>query len=213
MGCDQREQPLRSKEVVEPTVMVRAAASAPASLTATQDAAQPHADPGIQDLEREAMTVLKVRKPASQRAVHARDDDRQALSLGPPSFTPNRVFELPQAFRARPLTPRLEVISQKVKAADLRGVHDPRLRGMQRQSRRGRPDLHRGQCRAGFRLAAAEKHEVVGVANHLVALLCHLLVERVEIDIGQQRTDDGLNAKDNFQFERAVRYRLEGRRA
>ena len=24
---------------------------------------------------------------------------------------------------------------------------------------------------------------------------------------------DGLNAKDNFQFERAVRYRLEGRRA
>jgi hypothetical protein len=39
------------------------------------------------------------------------------------------------------------------------------------------------------------------------------MVEGVKIDVGQQRADDGLNAKDNFQFERAVRYRQEGRRA
>jgi hypothetical protein len=28
----------------------------------------------------------------------------------------------------------------------------------------------------------------------------------------QQQFDDGLNAKDNFQFERTVRYRQEGKR-
>ena len=30
--------------------------------------------------------------------------------------------------------------------------------------------------------------------------------------IRQQGADDGLNAKDNFQFDRAVRYRQEGKK-
>ena len=51
------------------------------------------------------MTVLKIRKPASQRAIRVGDGGRQALPVGPPGFTPNRVFELPQAFRARPSRP------------------------------------------------------------------------------------------------------------
>jgi hypothetical protein len=29
----------------------------------------------------------------------------------------------------------------------------------------------------------------------------------VEVDIGQQRRNDSLNAKDNFRFERVVGYR------
>ena len=33
----------------------------------------------------------------------------------------------------------------------------------------------------------------------------HQPVQRVEIDVGQQRANDALNAKDNFQFERSIR--------
>jgi hypothetical protein len=34
----------------------------------------------------------------------------------------------------------------------------------------------------------------------------------MQVDIRQQGRNDGLNAKDNFQFERPVRYRQEGKR-
>jgi hypothetical protein len=37
------------------------------------------------------------------------------------------------------------------------------------------------------------------------------VVQRVEIDIGQQWADEALNAKDNFGFDRQVRYRASGR--
>jgi hypothetical protein len=108
MGGDQREQPLLGKEGVRPAVMIRTAASAPASLSVAQDIAQPHADPGIQDLEHETTTMLKILEPASHRAIHVGNDGRQALPVGAPGFTPNRVFELPPAFRARPSLTRRE---------------------------------------------------------------------------------------------------------
>ena len=48
--------------------------------------------------------------------------------------------------------------------------------------------------------------------EHLPAPHLHPEVEDiVQIDIRQQRRNDGLNAEDNFQFERTVRYRQEGK--
>ena len=41
----------------------------------------------------------------------------------------------------------------------------------------------------GFFLALAQDDEVVRVAHHLPALLGHQMVQRVEVDVGQQRTD------------------------
>ncbi len=61
---------------------------------------------------------------------------------------------------------------------------------MQLQSRRSGPALHPFQRLAGFRLAPAQNHEVVGVPHHRQSRPRHEVVERVEIDIGQQRTDD-----------------------
>ena len=49
----------------------------------------------------------------------------------------------------------------------------------------------------GFRLAAAQNHEVVGVADHLETSRRQMLVKRIKIYIGQQLAGDGLNAKDN----------------
>ena len=197
MGGEQREQPLLGKEGIRPALVVRAAASAPASVTTAQKAAQSHADPRVQDLEREATTVLKILKPASHGTIHIGDDRLQALSLRAPGFTPNRVFELPQTLPARPTGAVREVIAQKVKTLPLGGVHDSRFGGMQAQSRLGRPGLHLCQRRTGFSLAATQDHEIVGVPDHLEASLSQAVIQRIEIDIGQQRTDDGLNAKDN----------------
>jgi hypothetical protein len=38
------------------------------------------------------------------------------------------------------------------------------------------------------------------------------LVKPVQVQVRQQGGNDGLNAKDNFQFDRAVRYRWEGKK-
>jgi hypothetical protein len=34
----------------------------------------------------------------------------------------------------------------------------------------------------------------------------------MQIHVTEQRRNDGLNAKDNFEFERVVRYRQEGKK-
>ena len=66
------------------------------------------------------------------------------------------------------------------------------------------PALQRGQGPLCLRLRATQHHEVVGVAHHLEALLGHAVVERVEIDVAEQRTDHAPYAKGNFQFERVI---------
>ncbi len=78
---------------------------------------------------------------------------------------------------------------QEVEPAGLRRVDDPRLVRMQRQPRCAHPLPHRhqGGLRPGF--TAAQDHEVVRVAHQFPSRRRHLVVERVEIHVGQQRTD------------------------
>jgi hypothetical protein len=43
--------------------------------------------------------------------------------------------------------------------------------------------------------------------------MVHPNIEHVmQVEVREQRRNDGLNAKDNFQFDRAVRYRQEGKK-
>ena len=125
---------------------------------------------------------------------------------------PNRVSKFPLTLPARPFAALLEMVTEKIEAPRLESVHDSRLDRMQRQSGFPRPALHRFQRLLRFPFRATQHHEVVRVPHHLDALSRHRMVESIQIDIGQQRTDDGLNAKDNFQFERTIRYRQEGKR-
>jgi hypothetical protein len=93
------------------------------------------------------------------------------------------------SIRARSLIPALEVISQKVESASLGGVHDPRLVPMQRQLGLGHPFLHRLQCASRLALRATQDHEVVRIAHQAVSLACHVMVEGVQVDVGQQGAD------------------------
>jgi hypothetical protein len=66
----------------------------------------------------------------------------------------------------------------------------------------------------GFRFlpTAAVHQPVIRIPTPWEIRMCprHPEVERVvKKEIGQNWANDGLNAKDNFQFERTVRYRQE----
>src|SRR5271167_3979479 len=163
-----------------------------------QQATQPHAHPFVQGDEREAMTVLEVLKPASQGPVQVGEDGLQALPVVTPGLSSNRVLELAQALLARPTIAALEVVAEEVKAANLPGVHNPRLDRVQGQSHREGPIPHHFQPLLGGYLSPAKHYEVVGVPHHLDPFLGHEVVERVEIDVRQQRADHGTLGSSPF---------------
>jgi hypothetical protein len=62
----------------------------------------------------------------------------------------------------------------------------------------------------GLRLRAAHRHEIIGVSNQNSQLATPRHpdpVQLVQVDVGQQRRDYGLNGKGNFEFDRTVGYR------
>jgi hypothetical protein len=65
----------------------------------------------------------------------------------------------------------------------------------------------------GLGLRAAHGHEVIGISDQYSKLATPRRpdpIQLVQVDVSEQRRDYGLNAKDNFQFDRAVSYRQEG---
>jgi len=60
---------------------------------------------------------------------------------------------------------------------------------LQRQSGLRRPVLHRSQRPGSVFRASAQHHEVVRIAHHLEPAAGHHVVERIEVDVAQQRTD------------------------
>src|SRR2546426_197349 len=154
-----------------------------------QDTPQPHPDPGVERSEGASMTMFEILKPAPQRAIDVGDDLLQAMALSASRLGPHRVFELPETLLPRPLHPPLEVIAQKVKAATLGGIHNPRFNRMQPQTCLLGPLPHLFQNCFRFRRAPAQHDKVIGIAHHLAPLLSHSLIQGVEIEVRQQRAD------------------------
>src|SRR5688572_9349457 len=170
--------------------MVRTAPTATPLLPLAQDRAQAHAKPAIQRPERGRVTMLEIHEPSHQRLVHRLDDDFKAAAMSASCLTPNRVFQFDHAFAARPTVSSLKVIAQKVEPTSLRGVDDSRLFRMQLQTSTFDPLLHYDERRSGLSFAPTENDEVICVAHHLVATPGHLMVQRVKIDVRQQRADN-----------------------
>jgi hypothetical protein len=206
-GMCKREQPLRGKESIGPTLMITPPTAATSLPTFTQNTAQAHPDPFVQTRKRRVVAMFEITIPAPSNPVDARDDYPQALPIGALGERANLVLELLQALAPRPFIAALEVIPKKVKAATLRGIHNSRLFRVQRQPRSCGPLLHQGQGPLRFRLATTQDDKIVGVPHHLNPLLGQRVVQRIEIDVREQRTDDSSYAKGNFAFERSVRYR------
>src|SRR2546421_2665242 len=132
------------------------------------------------------MTMLEVLEPARQRLVHRRDSCSQTVPMSTSRFAPNRRFQFGHALATRPAIATLKVVTKKVEATSLRGVHDAGLLRMQPQASLRRPLLHFFERRSGFGCAATENDEVSGIAHHLIPTASHLLLQRVKIDFRQQ---------------------------
>src|SRR5215212_2891422 len=135
------------------------------------------------------MAVLEVLKPAPTHRVDSVDDRLQAEAVRALGMATDRVLVLLQALLARPTIAALEVVPKEVEAARLGGVHDARLVGMKLQTGSCRPRLHLRQGLLGLLSATTQDDEVVGIPHHLVTLIGHSVVERVQVDVGQQGTD------------------------
>src|SRR5262252_1342299 len=133
------------------------------------------------------MAVLEVYEPALQRSIYCVDDRSQAMTIASPGVLPNRILKLLLALATRPSVAAFKVVAKKIKAAPLTCIYDSRLLRMQLETGACRPLLHLCECFSGSRFAPAEDHEVIGIPHHLVSSLRHLVVQRVKIDVRQQR--------------------------
>ena len=124
--------------------------------------------------------------------------------MGAGGFLPHRVPELPQALLTWPAVVTLKVIPEEVKASGLLHVHEMRFLGMQPEPSRRGPALYERERLLRILRGAAQDDKIIRIAHHLVARRGHDVVERVEIEIGEQGTDQSPNAKGTFQFERVV---------
>src|ERR1700722_1200328 len=173
--------------------MIPTTTSTPAAGTFAQDAAQTATYPAVHGMEGSVVTVLEVAEPTPQRTVHGSYDGGQVMAVVAPCLFPKVGLELGQAafpWPARQATPArcLEVIAQKVKAVRP-DIHDTGFRRMHHQAGRVAPLTYHGQCLLRLGLAAAKNHEVICVARQLPSLGRHVVVQWIQVDVAQQRTE------------------------
>src|SRR5215510_13486277 len=151
------------------------------------------------------MTMFEVLVPTFQNRFELRNNRAQALPIRAFGERAHAVFQFLFTLLARPFMATLEVIPQKIKSAFLSRVHHPRFLRVQFQSGVCRPVLHLAQRCCGFRLAPAQDDEIVRISHHLPAAPGHQLVERVEIDVREQRRDHRPLWRARFWYRRAHR--------
>ena len=84
----------------------------------------------------------------------------------------------------------VEVIAQKVETFGA-CINDFRFRRVQRQPVFRDPLLHQFEHSLSLLGCAAEDHEIIGVAYHLEAGFGDEMIQRIEIDVAQQRAQHG----------------------
>src|SRR6201988_770752 len=105
-------------------MIVEVAASSTAFAAASQNAAQPHAHPRVQDPIDGTLSTLEVTRPASQPPVQPVDNPLQTVSVASPGFFAQHFLEPFYALVARPFVTAFQVPAQKLEASGLAGVHD-----------------------------------------------------------------------------------------
>src|SRR5258708_610576 len=190
--CCKGEQSLVREEGVRPSLMVGFASSEPGPLVLlAQDGPQPPPNETIKVAELEWCGGLAIAEPSPQRRIEIRGDPREAVPSAAYRLGPHLVLEPSQALLSHEPAPRLEPVAEEIESLSrLLAVDDPRLVRMQRQAvgRSPRLDFTQRSYRPGFRLA--EDHEVVGVTHHPAPVLLPPQVQRVQVDVGQQRRED-----------------------
>ena len=168
-----------------PALMVATGCTIGTYMPSPQDSAQTLPYPTVEWLEDGVLAVLEVFKPTGRAAIEFPDDVSHASGSAALGLFSYGCFELFQALLARPAIASFEVVAQKVETAFLAGIDDARFGWVQRQSRRLCPLAQLLHYLLGFRFGLAQDDEVVSVAHHLPPLLCHHMVQWVEVNVCQ----------------------------
>src|SRR5205807_9727460 len=136
------------------------------------------------------MSLLEIVKPAAQRRIQFDDNFRQTIparALGP---HPDAIVHGLKTLAPHPASPHFEVIAQKVKALPpLPTVSHVGLLGVKTQPMDLYPGFYLRKRRLGFFSTSAQHHKGIRVSHHPIALLHHLTIQAMKVDVGQKRTD------------------------
>src|SRR6202045_1364624 len=156
-----------------------------------QKRAQPPADKLVEHVKGARVRVLEVFEPAVQQRIEISDDDRETLPACSSCLCPDAILEPVQALLADKTPADFEPIAEELEPFPaLPAVADMRLARMQTQAVVRHPGTY--LCQGSVRLLAAltQNHEVVRIAHHPIAASCHQLIQRVQVDVSQQRADN-----------------------
>ncbi len=143
--------------------------------------------------------MLEVGKPATQDGIEVLNDALQAVATRTPRLLADNVLQSRETFLAYGATTTLEAIAEKLKpVTGLPTIPEMGLLGMERQSIGYYPCLHPHQRSFRFLLATAENDKVVRIADDFVPCLSQSHIQRMQVQVGEQRTDYSPNAKGNF---------------
>jgi hypothetical protein len=165
--------------------------------TLTHDAAQATTNPLIQAGERPFVTRFEILKPSSEQIIQTNDDDLHTMTMTSFGLVTNGVFELIQALPPRPAlqssgaSSPFKVITEKIKPISrFLEVGDACLLGMQGQTSFPQQLCQPGQrCFRPFQ-AAAQDDQIIRIPDHLPSLFGHDYIHRVQVEVGQQGTDN-----------------------
>jgi len=191
MGFYKAEKSMNSKESVGPAKMIVSSADAVESFALAQDTPKTSPYPFIHDGKGRFVTMLEVLKPASQGAVDIFDDHGQTAAVATLGFGAYGIPELLQTFRAGPPSAPLEMVAEEVKTLSVNAhIHQSGLVRVQGKSAFCGQLAEEIESSVGFGLIAAQNHEIVRVTDHLIACGHHCDIDRVEVEIGEQRAYD-----------------------
>src|SRR5215472_4449037 len=159
-------------------------------LVLSKDRPQAATHKRLNPLKGARMGVLEIIKPTTKRRIELGNNLRQTVSTRALCPHPNAISKCHEALFANPAPPPFEAIVQKLKALSFL----PTIPFMGLIDIKAQPVLFYPASyffKRGLRLFAtlAKHHKVIGIANHAVALLLHLAVQRMKIEVGQERTD------------------------
>ncbi len=194
------------KEFVWPTLIVPTSGASFPLRPHSEYRANPSAHPAVKIAEYVLPAVLEVVEPASQAWIELGDDGVQTVSVRPLRDLPDFVLEFVETLLAGPSSPLLETVAEELETVPGLGVHDTGLLRGEFEPRLFHPTSYGFKRRLRFLSRPAKDDEIVGVPDRLEPLRLHEVVERVQVDVGEYRTEYATNAINNFEFAVDVRY-------
>src|SRR5712675_1343911 len=139
---------------------------------------------------RAVMRVFEVIEPSLKGPVEAFDDAREALAARAPGLGPDTIFETVEALLANKTPSSFKPVAEEFKPfASVAAVANMRFVRMQTKTVVLDPSADSHQGGLCFFAALAQHHEVVCIPHHPIGAGCHQFIQRVQVDVGQQRAD------------------------